>query len=143
MPSDLDQLVGLGMLMDFLDTERSIYLWQRASFSADEMKFYMREGRIRSNSHVKKLAEYLDNVSKGKQEVMESVMYADLIWPGFDDMRGKTTSDVYLHINLLAKDLRCFEELSRERQEELMNTCSRLSQLAHPNRNRYWFGLAA
>jgi len=70
-------------------------------------------------------------------------MLAEVIWPNNEDLKGKEKDDVYRQINLLAKDLACFKEFSRERQEELRDVCIELSKRSMYYSNPYRLGLAA
>jgi|SRR3989344_2895851 len=57
----------------------------------------------------------------------------------FDDYwKGKTTDEVLLQTNLLAKDLRDLESLSKHRQEELGDFCVRLSKEVGYNHSQYY-----
>jgi len=79
-------------------------------------------------SYVKKLANELDGLSKEQLDPAGLIMLAEVIWPNKEDLKGKQDVDVYLQTNLLAKDLACFREFPRERQEELRDVCVKLSK---------------
>jgi len=79
-------------------------------------------------SYVKKLVKELDGLSKEQLDPAGLNMLAEVIWPNKEDLKGKQDGDVYLQTNLLAKDLACFREFPRERQEELRDVCVRLSK---------------
>ena len=129
----LSDLEGAIHLEELMNPDKEIDLWRRAIFSATEIEVYMREGKRFGHSHVRKLAQELESFSREKPDILRADIYSRLLWPNWDDLEGKTTTDAYLQINLFAKDLRYFEELSRERQEKLRETCDKLSKLAHSN----------
>jgi hypothetical protein len=79
-------------------------------------------------SYVKKLVKELDGLSKEQLDPAGLIMLAEVIWPNKEDLKGKQDGDVYLQTNLLAKDLACFREFPRERQEELRDVCVKLSK---------------
>ena len=75
------------------------------------------------------LSEEMDYISKN-QSIENSAMLLRLIWPKQKDWEGRTLDDVYLHANLLAKDLKYFKEFSRRKQSDLSDICLRLSMIA-------------
>lgn len=75
------------------------------------------------------LSEEIDYISKNPS-IENSAMLLSLVWPNQRDWKGRTTEDVYLHINLLAKDLKCFKELPKKKQQELVCDCLKLSEIA-------------
>ena len=79
-------------------------------------------------SYVKDLAKELDGLSKEQLDPAGLIMLAEVIWPNKEDLKGKQDGEVYLQTNLLAKDLACFREFPRERQEELRDVCVKLSK---------------
>ena len=79
-------------------------------------------------SYVKKLVKELDRLSKEQLDPAGLIMLAEVIWPNKEDLKGKQDGDVYLQTNLLAKDLACFREFPRERQEELKDVCVKLGK---------------
>ena len=78
--------------------------------------------------HIKELAKELEGLSKEKLSPTCLVMLGEVVWPNIEDWEGKKKDDVYLQTNLFAKDLACFKEFPRERQEELRDVCVELSE---------------
>ncbi|MEK6841648.1 MAG: hypothetical protein AABX91_00665 [Nanoarchaeota archaeon] len=75
------------------------------------------------------LSEEMDYVSKNPS-IENSAMLLRFIWPNQRDWKGRTTEDIYLHVNLLAKDLKYFKELPKRKQQELSGICLMLSEAA-------------
>ena len=100
-----------------------------ASLSAITIDSYL-NWRVKKKeySYVKKLVKELDGLSKEQLDPAGLIMLTEVIWPNKEDLKGKQDGDVYLQTNLLAKDLACFREFPRERQEELRDVCVRLSK---------------
>ena len=77
---------------------------------------------------VQKLSEkILETSSKQSLDPLDVGMYSQFVWPN-QDLRGKTTEDLRLQLHLFQRDLSSFEDLSRERQEELRSYCVGLSR---------------
>ena len=85
---------------------------------------------------VNELAEEVYRLSKDENDLY-SVMLAYLVWPENEDHRWRNMSKVYVHTNLLAKELAHFRDFSSEKQKELSGVCLHLSRLAqvHDTRN--------
>ena len=101
-----------------------------ASLSAIAIDSHITEQANKKNySNVRDLSKRLRMLSN-KEELNPTglLMFAKVIWPNDEDLKGKKDCDVYPQVNLLAKDLACFEELSREKQKELRNVCLELSK---------------
>lgn len=115
-----------------------------ASLSAIAIDSHI-NGRVKEKdySNVKELVKKLDGLSKEQSNPTGLIMLADVIWPDNEDLKGKEKDDVYLQINLLAKDLACFREFSRDRQEELRDVCVELSRRSMYYSDSYRIGLAA
>jgi hypothetical protein len=114
------------------------------SLSAIAIDFHInKKANEKDYSNVKELAKELDRLSKKQVDPTGLVMLAEVIWPNNEDLKGKEKDDVYLQINLLAKDLACFKEFPRERQEELRDICVELSKESMYYSNPYRLGLAA
>jgi len=94
-------------------------------------------------SNVEELVKELYKRSKEQSNPTSLIMLAKVIWPNNEDLKGKKKDDVYLQTNLLAKDLACFREFPRERQEELRNVCIELSKRSMYYSDSYRLGLAA
>ena len=78
--------------------------------------------------HIKELAKKLGEFLKKQSDPTDLVMLGEVVWPNIEDWEGKKNDDVYLQINLFAKDLAYFKEFPRERQEELRDVCVELSK---------------
>lgn len=114
------------------------------SLSAIAIDFHInKKANEKDYSNVKELAKELDRLSKKQVDPTGLVMLAEVIWPNNEDLKGKEKDDVYRQINLLAKDLACFKEFPRERQEELRDVCVELSKRSMYYSNPYRLGLAA
>ncbi len=116
-----------------------------ASTAAIAIEFHLNSvGEKKYYDYVSKLAEKVDKFSKKEyDEFNMGVPLLESFWPDSKDWNGRVVDDIYLHANLLAKDLRCFTELSRERQEELRDVCIRISDRAALATHSYRFGLVA
>ena len=100
-----------------------------ASLSAIATDLYINKGtKEKDYSNVKELAKELGKISKERLDPKGLLMLAEVIWPNNEDLKGKKEDDVYLQINLLAKDLDHFREFPKERQEELRYVCVELSK---------------
>lgn len=109
-----------------------------ASLSAIEIEVYMNKGtRFDQKSNVRELAEELEGFSREKPDMFRADLYSRFLWPSMDDFKTKTENDIYLQMNLFAKDLKYFEELSRDKQEELRENCTKLSRLAMAQGNPF------
>jgi len=114
------------------------------SLSAIAIDFHInKKANEKDYSNVKELAKELDKLSKKQSDPTGLLMLAEVIWPNNEDLKGKEKDDVYLQTNLLAKDLACFREFPRERQEELRNVCVELSRRSMYYSNPYRLELAA
>ena len=136
MDPDLERAIGLAKMMN---PDLSL----RASLSAIEIDSYMNGKGGRYFTHTTKLSKELEDFSREEPDPLKSLMYANLLWPSWDDLKGKTTVDAYLQINLFAKELGCFEELDRDEQKVLLNNCIELSKLSRAHGNPYRMRLAA
>lgn len=92
-------------------------------------------------SNVKELVKKLDKFSKEKSDPTRLQMLAEVIWPDNKDLMEKEEDHAYLQVNLLAKDLDCFREFPRERQEELRDVCVKLSKKSMDYPDQYRIGL--
>ncbi len=99
------------------------------SLSAIATDLYINKGaKEKDYSNVKELAKELGKISKEQLDPKGLLMLTEVIWPNIEAWEGKKDDDVYLQINLLAKDLTHFREFSRKRQEELRDVCVKLSK---------------
>lgn len=78
---------------------------------------------------VQRLSNQLYKILEYPNPLYEKVM-AETIWPDKKDWEGKNRGDIQLQTWLFAKDLLKFRDFSREKQEELRNTCIELSREA-------------
>lgn len=86
---------------------------------------------------IKELADTLYKRSKSYHP-MDSRIFAELFWPNKEDLKDREIDEMYLYINLLAKDLSTFTQLPTERQQLLKQTCIKLSdQIARYSRQDY------
>ena len=100
-----------------------------ANLSAIAIDFHInKKANEKDYSNVKDLSKKLDGLSKEQLDPAGLIMLAEVIWPNKEDLKGKQDGDVYLQTNLLAKDLACFREFPRERQEELRDVCVKLGK---------------
>ncbi len=77
-----------------------------------------------------KISEYLYNIPQNDWiDPHTTIMLAEGIWPNKKDWKGKTDGNLRVQTNLFAKDLASFTELSRKKQETLMNTCVDVSRV--------------
>ncbi len=88
------------------------------------------KGRVKEKdySNVEELANKLDKFSKEQLDPIGLLMLAEVIWPNNKDLMGKREYHVYRQTNRLAKDLACFREFPKEKQEELRDVCVELSK---------------
>ena len=115
-----------------------------ANLSAIAIDFHInKKANEKDYSNVKDLSKKLDELSKEQSDPIGLIMLADVIWPNKEDLKGKQDGDFYLQTNLLAKDLACFREFPKERQEELRDVCVELSKRSMYYSNPYRIGLAA
>lgn len=113
-----------------------------ANLSAIAIEFHINETAKKENySNVKDLSKKLNEFSKEQLDPTGLIMLAEVIWSDDKDLIGKREDDVYLQANLLAKDLACFREFPRERQEELRDVCVELSKKSMYYSNPYRIGL--
>lgn len=93
--------------------------------------------------YVKELAQEIECASRASYlNPTETIFLADSIWP-YEKNRGNNIDQIYLEANILSKDLYHFEELSRERQEELRGACLSLSKAAQRYSRPFIFRLVA
>jgi hypothetical protein len=99
-----------------------------ASNSAIEIDCHI-IGRTKEENYTytKKLSEEMYHTSRDHLDPTKLMILWDTIWPGEKDEMWRMVGDVYLHTNLFARDLACFTDLSKERQEGLKDTCIELS----------------
>ena len=83
----------------------------------------------KSWSIVDYFSEEMDYISKN-QSIKNSDMLLRFVWPNSEDWKGRALDDVYLRVNLLAKDLKHFKEFPKKKQHELIDICLRLSTVA-------------
>lgn len=79
--------------------------------------------------YVKELAQEIEGASRRHLYSTEMDFLIKAIWPN-EKNRGNNIDQIYLEANLLSRVLYHFEELSRERQEELRDACLGLSKAA-------------
>jgi hypothetical protein len=115
-----------------------------ASLSAIAIDFHInKKANEKDYSNVKDLSKKLDELSKEHLDPISLFMLAEVIWPNKEDLKGKQDGNFYLQTNLLAKDLACFREFPRERQEELRDVCVELSKRSMYYSDSYGLELAA
>ena len=117
-----------------------------ASGSAVAIEIYLNGDKSENHfsQNVEKLSEEVGRLSKRDgYDFGNILMLAEIIWPNRKDWKDGAVDGVYLQANLLAKELRCFNELSRERQIELRDVCLKVSNLASRNCRRDYYGLVA
>ena len=101
-----------------------------SSLAAIEIELYLRKRKSGSNEYSKKLAQEIDRKMRDNFIFSRDFFIMEsLLWPNYEDLQGKTTGDLEVQVNLFTKELRYFEELNREKQEELLGMCLRLSRL--------------
>ena len=102
-----------------------------ASTSAIAISYYL-NGRATQKGYdlLEKLSEEIDRLSKSKLSVSEELVLAEIIWPNHEDWVGKNREDVYLQANLLAKNLRYFDDSPIREQEKLRNVCLEISVIS-------------
>ncbi len=116
-----------------------------ASLSAIAIDSHITEQANKKNySNVRDLSKRLRMLSN-KEELDPTglLMFAKVIWPNDEDLKGKKDCDVYPQVNLLAKDLACFKEFPIERQKELRNVCVGLSKKVAHYSNLYGLKLVS
>ena len=111
----------------------------KTSLAAIEIEMWMNGRKRRGFYHTEELAREFEDFSRERPDWLNSMagMYSWLIWPGFEDLKGKTKEDLYLQMNLFSKDLRNLTGIREEQQAILLDSCITLTKLALANGNPF------
>lgn len=89
---------------------------------------------------VERLSTKLQEATEEPLDLKLFCVISDMLWPMQEDKREKRKDDIILQTHLFAKELKNYQSLSRERQEELKDYCLELFDkiLAYENSLHYY-----